>query len=141
MTEPHIKQYAAELAELENASPAAIELYLFEAIAVISVVQLGSRHPSVAADDDDDDYVDDDDDDYVDDDEHNFSGTGIQLCRQDYPEDEEMSDEDAIALYGDNYGPVVKEKFDENYINKLATPASQKWRDRSERRPPNIQGS
>lgn len=51
---------------------------------------------------------DDEDEDYIDDDEHNFSGTA-QLCRQDYPEDEEMSDEDAIALYGDNYGPVVKE--------------------------------
>ena len=50
MTEPHIKQYAVELAELENASPVAIELSHFEAMAIISVLQLGSRHPSVATD-------------------------------------------------------------------------------------------
>jgi len=50
MTEPNLKQYAVELAELEKVPPAAIELYPFEAIAIISVVQLGSRHPSVATD-------------------------------------------------------------------------------------------
>jgi len=50
MTKPDLKQYAAELAELENAPPAAIELSPLEAIAIISIAQLGRRHPSVAAD-------------------------------------------------------------------------------------------
>jgi len=58
MTEPNlkqyavelVKQYAVELAELEKAPPVAIELSHFEAMAIISVLQLGSRHPSVATD-------------------------------------------------------------------------------------------
>lgn len=166
MTSDLLKQYATELAQLEKAPPAAIELPPLAAIAIVSLVQFASRHPSLvdnnlakiaidaaiqlqalfnpestvykvlelgwnpdadlprisppsglswaaffATDDDDDD------DDYVDDDEHNFSGNS-QLSRQDYPdyydldeeEEEKYTNERAIALYGDNYGPVVKEK-------------------------------
>lgn len=50
MTKPDLKQYAAELAELENAPPAAIELSPLEAIAIISHIQLATRHPWVTAD-------------------------------------------------------------------------------------------
>jgi len=45
---PHLKEYAAELAELEKAPPATIELPALAAIALISHVQLATRHPSVA---------------------------------------------------------------------------------------------
>jgi len=48
MTKPDLKQYAAELAQLENAPPAAIELPPLAAIAIISHIQLATRHPSLA---------------------------------------------------------------------------------------------
>jgi hypothetical protein len=164
---PDFEQYAAELKKLEDEPPAAIELPVLAAIALINHVQLAIRHPGLAdksghtkmaidvalqlqalfspesaiykvlelgwdaesdlprvipladlswaeffetSDDDDDE------DGYVDDDEHNFSGS-VQLCRQDYPDDYDLEEEEeekytnerAIALYGDNYGPV-KEK-------------------------------
>ncbi|MEG4547449.1 hypothetical protein QUB64_32580, partial [Microcoleus sp. Aus8_D2] len=44
---PDLKQYAVELAELENAPPAPIQLPPLAAIAIISHIQLATRHPSV----------------------------------------------------------------------------------------------
>ena len=48
MTEPDLKQYAAELAEFEDSPSAAIELTPQAAIAIISHIQLATRHPSLA---------------------------------------------------------------------------------------------
>ena len=48
---PYLKEYAAELTELENAPPTAIELPPLAAIAIISHIQLAIRHPSVAGKD------------------------------------------------------------------------------------------
>lgn len=50
MTSDLLKQYAAELAELEKAPPAAIELPPLAAIALIGHVQLATRHPELAND-------------------------------------------------------------------------------------------
>jgi hypothetical protein len=48
MSEPSLKQYSAELAELKNAPPCAIEILPLQAIAIVSHVQLALRHPSLA---------------------------------------------------------------------------------------------
>ena len=48
---PSLKEYAAELTELENSPPTAIELHPLAAIAIISHIQLAIRHPSVAGKD------------------------------------------------------------------------------------------
>jgi len=48
---PNLKEYAAELTELENAPPTAIKLHPLAAIAIISHIQLAIRHPSVAGKD------------------------------------------------------------------------------------------
>lgn len=49
---PDLKQYAAELAELENAPLAPIEIHPLGAIAIISHIQLATRHPSVSEEND-----------------------------------------------------------------------------------------
>jgi len=46
---PHLKEYAAELAGLENTPPATIELLPLAAIAIISHIQLATRHPQISA--------------------------------------------------------------------------------------------
>jgi hypothetical protein len=48
MAEPSLKEYAAELAELEKAPPCAIEIAPLAAIAIVSHIQLAVRHPSLA---------------------------------------------------------------------------------------------
>ena len=47
MTSDLLKRYALELAQLEDAPPSPIELPPLAAIAIVSLVQLASRHPSV----------------------------------------------------------------------------------------------
>lgn len=45
---PDLKKYAAELASLEDKAAAPIEIHPLAAIAIISHIQLATRHPSLA---------------------------------------------------------------------------------------------
>ncbi|MEG4066242.1 hypothetical protein QUA42_02620 [Microcoleus sp. Pol11C2] len=45
---PDLEKYAAELASLEDKAPAPIEIHPLAAIAIISHIQLATRHPSLA---------------------------------------------------------------------------------------------
>lgn len=42
-----LKQYSAELAELENAPPCEIQILPLQAIVIVSHIQLALRHPSL----------------------------------------------------------------------------------------------
>lgn len=48
MSKPSLKQYSAELAELENAPACEIQILPLQAIAIVSHIQLAIRHPSLA---------------------------------------------------------------------------------------------